>query len=55
MFRYYLPEADFTIQIELWIQIFIVLNVLFSNHFMNQAQFFNLFGFVVTLCSLNGL
>ena len=28
---------------------------MFENHFTNQAQFFNLFGFFVTICSLNGL
>ena len=55
MSRYYSPEGGFTIQIKLWIQNSIVLNVLFQNHFRNQAQFFNLFGFFVILCSLNSL
>ena len=30
MSRYYSPEGGFTIQIKLWIQNFIVLNVLFQ-------------------------
>ena len=49
--RYYSPEGTFTISIKLWIQNFIVLNVLFQNSFRNQAQFFNLFAFFVTLRS----
>ena len=47
MSRYYSLEGGF--------QNFVVLNVFFLNHFRNQAQFFNLFGFFVILCSLNGL
>ena len=54
MLRYYLPVGGFHSS-ELWIQNFVVLNVFFfSNHFMKQAQLLNLFGFFVTLCSING-
>ena len=48
MFKYYSPEVGFTIQVELWIQ-----NEPNTN--MNQVKFFDLIGFFVTLCSLNGL
>ena len=54
MSRYYSPEGAFAIQIKLWIQNFIVFNVLFQNHFRNQTQFFNLLDFFAIHCSLNG-
>ena len=53
MLRYYSPVGGFHSS-ELWIQNFVVLNV-FCDHFMKEAQFFNLFGFFVTLCSINGI
>ena len=57
MSRYYSPEGGFTIQIQLWIQNFIVLiKCLVLKSFQEPSTIlFNSFGFFVILCSLNGL
>ena len=57
MSRYYSPERGFTIQLckTLDSKFYCLKCFFFLNHFRNQAQFFNLFGFFVTLCSLKGL
>ena len=55
MSRYYPPEGVFYNLDKTLDSEFYCLKCFVLNHFRNQAQFFNLFGFFVILCSLNGL
>ena len=56
MSRYYSPERGLTINLDKTLDPeFYCLECFVLKSFQEPSQFFNLFGFFVTLCSLNGL